>query len=154
MWWRKKIRPIIILMSINYFLGDEGRRSQKQTFARRQWTQIFLFLFFSQHLFQLFWSRMFDVNLFFLEMKVETLKSKLFLEDNGHNFAVFVLFSKSFPINLINNVWCQSNIFSEKNVEGLKSELLLEDNEHNIWCFCFYLNIFSNQFYCWCLLLI
>ena len=37
------IRPIIVLMSINYFLRNEGRSSQKQTFPRRQWTQILLF---------------------------------------------------------------------------------------------------------------
>ncbi len=31
------------LMSINYFLRNEARSSQKQTFARRQWAQHLLF---------------------------------------------------------------------------------------------------------------
>ena len=40
------------LTSINYFLRNEARRSQKRTFARRQWAQYLLFLFFIQHLFK------------------------------------------------------------------------------------------------------
>ena len=44
------------LTSINYFLRNEGRSSQKRTFVRRQWAQYFLFLFFTQHLFKSIWS--------------------------------------------------------------------------------------------------
>ena len=70
-------------------------------------------------------------------------------------FAIFVLLSTSFPINLmilIVNVWCQSSIFSEMKVQALKSELLLEDNGYNMCCFCSSLNMFSNQFDLECLM--
>ena len=40
------------LMSINYFLRNGARSSQKRTFVRRQWAQYLLFLYFIQHLFQ------------------------------------------------------------------------------------------------------
>ena len=35
------------LLSINYFLRDGARNSQKRTFGRRQWAQYLLFLFFT-----------------------------------------------------------------------------------------------------------
>ena len=35
------------LLSINYFLRDGARNSQKRTFARRQWAQYLLYLFFT-----------------------------------------------------------------------------------------------------------
>ena len=52
-------------MSIKYFLRNEGPSSQKRTFARRQWIQHVLFLFFSQHVFQSIWPWVFDVKQLF-----------------------------------------------------------------------------------------
>ena len=44
-------------MSINYLLRNGARNSQKRTFARRQWSQYLLYLFFTQHLFKSIWSQ-------------------------------------------------------------------------------------------------
>ena len=95
------------LMSINYFLRNEVRNSQKQTFARRQWAQNLLFLFFTQHLFQSFWLIMFDVNQLFSQKWSSKLSKTNFCSKTvGTVFAVFVLHSTSFQINLVIIVWC------------------------------------------------
>ena len=74
--------------------------SQKQTFVRRQWAQVLLFLFFTQHLFQSIWSLLFDVNqsIIFSEMEPEGLKSELLFEDSGHIFCCFC-----FSLNIFSN---------------------------------------------------
>ena len=141
------------------FLRNVGWGSQKLTFARRQWAQYLLFLFFTQQLFQSIWAIMFDNNLFlkkaimfdnnqsFSQKRSPMVSKANFCSKTvGTGFAVFALHSTSFPINLIFIVWCQSIIFSEMEPGTLKSELLLEDSGHSICCFCSSLNIFSNQF--------
>ena len=116
------------LMSINYFLRNGARNFQKRTFARRQWAQYLLFLFFSQHLFKSIWSLLFDVNQSFsLKWRSKPSKAKFFSKAVGTVFAVFVLFPTFFPIILIFNFWCESIDFSEMKVEGLKSKFFLED---------------------------
>ena len=135
------------LMSINYFLRNVARGSQKQTFTRRQWAQYFLFLFFTQHLFQSFWSLLFDVNqLLSQKWRSKLSKANFCSKTVGTVFAVFCLSFTIFHNQLITFVCCQSIIFSEMEPETLKSELLFEDSGHNICCFCSSLNIFSNQF--------
>ena len=129
--------------------------SQKPSFARRQWAKYSLFFFFSQHLFQSFWLLLFIVNQTFSQKwRSKLSKAKFCSKAVSPVFAVFLLLSTSFPIILINIVWCQSNFFSEMKVTALKSEVLLEDSGHNICCFCSFLNIFSNQFDHYCLMLI
>ena len=98
---------INVLMSINYFLRNEGRSSQNRTFVRRQWAQYLLFLFFFQHLFQSIWSLLFDVNQLFSQKWSSKLSKTNFCSKTvGTVFAVFVLLSTSFQINLIIIVWC------------------------------------------------
>ena len=129
------------------FIKNVGRGSQKLTFARRQWAQYLLFLFFTQHLFQSIWRIMFDVNQSFSQKwSPKVSKANFCSKTVGTVFAVFAVHSTSFPINLIFIVWWQSIIFSEMEPGTLKSELLLEDSGHSICCFCSSLNIFSNQF--------
>ena len=82
------------LMLINYFLRNGTRNSQNRTFARRQWAQYLLFLFFSQHLFKSIWSLLFDVNQSFsLKWRSKPSKAKFFSKTVGTVFAVFVLLS-------------------------------------------------------------
>ena len=71
------------LMSINRFLRNGARNSQKRTFARRQWSQYLLFLFFTQHLFKSIWSQsiwlvLFAVNHFFLRNGVRSSQKRSF----------------------------------------------------------------------------
>ena len=77
-------------MSINYFLRNEARSSQKQTFARRQWAQHLLFF--------VLLPTSFPINLiiivccqsiFFSEMESEILKSEVLLEDSEYNICCF-----------------------------------------------------------------
>ena len=115
-------------MSINYFLRNGVRNSQKRTFARRQWAQYLLFLFFSQHLFKSIWSSLFDVNQSFsLKWRSKPSKANFSSKTVGTVFAVFLLLSTFFPIILIFNFWCESIDFSEMKVEALKSKFFLED---------------------------
>ena len=79
---------------------------------------------------------MFDVNQSFSQKWSPKLsKPNFWSKTVGTKFALFVLHSTSFPINLITFVWRQSIIFSEMKPEALKSEVLLEDSEYNICCF-------------------
>ena len=133
-------------MSINYFLRNGGRNPQKRTFVRRQWPQYLLFLFFTQHLFQSSWSLLFDVNqLFSQKWSPKVSKANFCSKTVGTIFAVFVLHSTSFQINLIIIVWHQSIIFSEMKPEALKSKLLLEDSGHSICCFLFFFQHLSQS---------
>ena len=105
-----------------------------------------LVLLLTQHLFQSNWSLLFDINqLFSQKWSPKLLKANFCSKTVGTVFAVFVLHSTSFQINLVIIVWCQSIIFSEIKPGALKSKLLLEDSGHSICCFCSSLNIFSNQ---------
>ena len=147
------ICPIIVLMSINYFLRNEGRNFQNRTFTRRQWTQYLLFLFFFQHPFHSIWSLLFDVKQSFSQKWRSKLSKANFCSKTVDTVsAVFVLLSTSFPFNMIIIVWCQTIIFSEMKVETLKSQLLLEDSGHSICCFCSSFNIFSIQYDQYCLM--
>ena len=65
-------------------------------------------------------------------MKPEALKAKFWSKTVSTVFALFVLHSTSFPINLIINVCLQSIIFLEMKREALKSEVLLENSEYNM----------------------
>ena len=104
------------LMSINYFLRNGARNSQKRTFARRQWSQYLLFLFFTQHLFKSIWSQsiwlvLFAVNHFFLEMESEVLKSEVLLEDSEYNICCFFLISRK--------LWLPASLMEQLNVSFL-----------------------------------
>ena len=80
-------------MSINYFLINEARNSQKHTFARRQWAQHLLFLFFTQHLFKSIWSLMFDVKQLFSQKWGPKLSKANFCSKTvGTAFAVLFFF--------------------------------------------------------------
>ena len=141
------------LMSINYFLRNGAKRSQKRTFVRRQWAQYLPFLLFTQHLFQSFWLLLFDVNqLFSQKWSPKLLKANFCSKTVGTVFAVFVLHSTSFQINLVIIVWCQSIIFSEMKPGALKSKLLLEDSGHSICCFLFFFQHLSQSI--WLLLFV
>ena len=81
------------LTSINYFLRNEARSSQKQTFARTQWAQHLLFF--------VLLPTSFPINLivivccqsiFFSEMESEILKSEVLLEDSEYNICCFFFF--------------------------------------------------------------
>ena len=81
------------LMLNNYFLRNEARNSQKQTFARRQWAQYLLFLFFTQHLFKSIWSLMFDVKQLFSQKWGPKLSKAYFCSKTvGTAFAVLFFF--------------------------------------------------------------
>ena len=96
------------LMSINCFFRNAGRGSQKQTFTRRQWAQYFLFLFFTQHLFQSFWSLLFDVNqLLSQKWRSKLSKANFCSKTVSTILANFALHSTSFPIILIIIFWCE-----------------------------------------------
>ena len=106
--------------------------------GRGQWTQYLLCSFFIQHLFKSIWSLMFDVNqLFSQKWSLKLLKANFCLKTVGRIFAVFVLHSTSFQINLFIIVCCQSIISSEMKPGALKSKFLLEDSGHSICCFVF-----------------
>ena len=77
------------LISINYFLRNGAKRSQKRTFVRRQWAQYLLFLLFTQHLFQSFWLLLLDVNHYFLTNGALNSPRRLLLEDSGHSICCF-----------------------------------------------------------------
>ena len=140
------------LTSIKYFLRNGAWNSQKRTFARRQWAQYLLFLFFTQHLFKSIWSLLFDINqLFSQKWSPKVSKANFCSKTVGTVFAVFCFSFTIFHNQLITFVCCQSIIFSEMEPETLKSELLLEDSGYSICCFCSSLNIFSNQFDHYCL---
>ena len=81
-------------MSINYFLRNEARSSQKHTFARRQWAQHLLFCF-SSNIFpnQFDYYCLFLIN-FFSEIESETLKSELLFEDSGHSICCFFFWTQ------------------------------------------------------------
>ena len=113
-----------------------------------------LVLLLTQHLFQSNWSLLFDINqLFSQKWSQKVSKANFCSKTVGTIFAIFAFHSTSFPIILIVIVWCQSIIFSEMEPETLKSELLFEDSGHSICCFRSSLNIFSNQFGHYCLML-
>ena len=134
-------------MSINYFLRNAARNTQKRTFVRRQWAQYLLFLVFTQRLSQSIWSLLFIVINFFLRNEAWSSQKRVFARRQlSQNLLFFVLLSTSFPIILIIIVCCQSNVFSELEPEVLKSEVSLEDSEHNNCCFFSSFNIFSNRF--------
>ena len=134
-------------MSINYFLRNAARNTQKRTFVRRQWAQYLLFLVFTQRLSQSIWSLLFIVINFFLRNEVWSSQKRVFARRQlSQNLLFFVLLSTSFPIILITIVCCQSIVFSEKKPEVLKSEVSLEDSEHNNCSFFSSFNIFSNRF--------
>ena len=140
-------------MSNNYFLRNEARSSQKHTFARRQWAQHLLFLFFTQHLFKSIWSLTFDVKQLFSQKWGPNLSKANFCSKTvGTAFAVFVLHSTSFQINLFIIVCCQSIISSEMKPGALKSKLLLEDSGHSICCFLFFFQHLSQSI--WLLLFV
>ena len=142
------------LMLNNYFLRNEARNSQKQTFARRQWAQHLLFLFFTQHLFKSICSLLFDVNqLFSQKWSPELSKANFCSKTVGTAFAVFCSSSNIFPNQFDYYCLFSINFFSEIESETLKSELLFEDSGHSICCFRSSLNIFSNQFGHYCLML-
>ena len=102
------------LISINHFLRNGARRSQKRTFVRRQWAQFLLFLLFTQHLFQSIWSLLFDVNQSFSQKwNPELSKANFCSKTVDTVFAVFVLHSTSFQINLI-IIFDVKQLFSQK----------------------------------------
>ena len=142
------------LLSINYFLRNGARNSQKRTFVRRQWAQYLLFLFFTQHLFKSIWSLLFDVNqLFSQKWSPKLSKANFCSKTVGTAFAVFCSSSNIFPNQFDYYCLFSINFFSEIESETLKSELLFEDSGHSICCFRSSLNIFSNQFGHYCLML-
>ena len=95
------------LMSINYFLRNEAWNSQNRTFARRQWAQYLLFLFFTQHLFQSIWSLLSDVNQLFYQKWSPKLSKQTFARRQcAQHLLFFVLLPTSFQINLVIIVWC------------------------------------------------
>ena len=140
-------------MSINYFLRNGARSSQKRTFVRRQWAQHLLFLFFTQHLFQSIWSLMFDVNqLFSQKCSPEHSKANFCSKTVGTVFAVFGLHSTSFPINLIIIVYC-NQFFSQKwSLELSKASFCSKTVVTEFAVFCSSFNIFPNHFDYYCLL--
>ena len=94
------------LTSINYFLRNEARRSQKRTFARRQWAQYLLFFVFLSQSFTINWLLLFVVNqLFSQKWSPKLSKANFCSKTVGTIFAVFALLSTSFPIILIVIVW-------------------------------------------------
>ena len=99
------------------------------------------------------WSSLFDVNqLFSQKWSPKLSKANFCSKTVGTVFAVFVLHSTSFSINLIIIVWRQTIIFSEMEPEGLKSKLLLEDSGHSICCFLFFFQHLSQSI--WLLLFV
>ena len=98
LWHKNTVFPDLFdhycLMSINYFLRNVARGSQNQTFTWRQWDQYFLFLFFTQHLFQSFWSLLFDVNqLLSQKWRSKLSKANFCSKTVGTVFAAFCLLS-------------------------------------------------------------
>ena len=87
-------------MSINYFLRNQARSSQKHTFARRQWAQHLLFCF-SSNIFpnQFDYYCLLSIN-FFSEMQSEVLKSEVLLEDSEYNIC-WIFFSAQHLKNIV-----------------------------------------------------
>ena len=107
------------LISINYFLRNGVKRSQKRTFVRRQWAQNLPFLLFTQHFFQSFWLLLFDVNQSFSQKwSQKLLKANFCSKTVGTVFAVFVLHSTSFK-----SIW--SLLFDVKQLFSQKWSLKL-----------------------------
>ena len=114
LWHKTPVFPDLFdhycLMSINSFLRNEARSSQKQTFARRQWAQHLLFLFFFQHLSQSIWLLLFVVNqLYSQKWRPKFSKAKFRSKTVSTIFAAFSLISTSFPIDLwkiAEKMWC------------------------------------------------
>ena len=98
-------------MSINYFLRNGARSSQKYTFARRQWAQHLLFCF-SSNIFpnQFDYYCLLSIN-FFSEMQSEVLKSEVLLEDSEYNICCFFLISRK--------LWLPASLMEQLNVNFL-----------------------------------
>ena len=97
-------------MSINYFLRNAARNTQKRTFARRQLSQNLLFFVLLSTSFPIILITIVCCqSIVFSEKKPEVLKSEVSLEDSEHNNCCFFLLSTSFPIDLwkiAEKMWC------------------------------------------------
>ena len=98
----------------NYFLRNEARSSQKHTFARRQWAEHLLFLFFIQHLFKSIWSLMFDAKQVFLRNEARSSQKQTFARRQWAQNLLFLFFTQHLFKSIWSVLFVVNQLFSQK----------------------------------------